>query len=242
MPVSLKAKRTVIKHAMLDIPDFFYRLVTNQMYLPPYSLRMFVGGAKGFNDAGVWFLNDLRNSGLINQNTKTILDIGCGTGKNTSFLAQIGVSIHALDFSQGMIEIAKEKVLAKNVSFSIADLTKRWPCENETYDLITCNLVLEHIQTLDHIFSEVARTLQPAGKFLANELHPFKQYQGTKARFERTGKTIEVEAFTHHVSDFINAATTNRLKLDMLNEYWHEADQNKPPRLISFVFEKTRTY
>jgi len=176
---------------------------------------------------------------LANQKFDTILEIGCGTGKNTAFLAQIGASVQALDFSQGMIEIAKEKVRAKNVSFSIADLTKRWSRENETYNLITCNLVLEHIQNLDHIFSEVARTLRPTGKFLVNELHPFKQYQGTKARFERTGKTIEVEAFTHHVSDFTNAAITNGLKLDMLNEYWHEADQNKPPRLISFIFEKT---
>src|SRR5215216_6258456 len=37
----------------------------------------------------------------------SILEIGCGTGKNTVFLAQIGAHVHALDFSQGMIEKAK---------------------------------------------------------------------------------------------------------------------------------------
>ena len=137
-----------------------------------------------------------------------------------------------------MIEIAKKKVQTENVRFSMTDLTKQWPCENEAYDLITCNLILEHIQTLDHIFSEATRVLRPKGKFLINELHPFKQYQGTKARFEQAGETIEVEAFIHHISDFINAATTNELKLDRLNEYWHELDQNKPPRLISFIFKK----
>ena len=40
----------------------------------------------------------------------SILEIGCGTGKNTVFLAGIGQNVHALDFSQGMIEKAKEKV------------------------------------------------------------------------------------------------------------------------------------
>jgi len=176
---------------------------------------------------------------LANLHFDSILEIGCGTGKNTSFLAQIGTHVHALDFSAGMIEKAKEKLRAGNVRFSTADLTTRWPCEDGTYDLITCNLVLEHIENLSHIFAEAARTLLPKGKFFINELHPFKQYQGTKARFERGEKIIEVDAFVHHISDFLNAATSNGLELAKLNEYWHEEDQGKPPRLVSFMFEKS---
>jgi ubiquinone/menaquinone biosynthesis C-methylase UbiE len=174
---------------------------------------------------------------FANQKFESILEIGCGTGKNTAFFAQIGRSVYALDFSQGMIEKARKKVRAENVRFSMTDLTKKWACADTAYDLITCNLVLEHIQDLFHIFSEAARTLKPNGRFFITELHPFKQYQGTKARFEQNEKIIEVEAFTHHTSDFTNAARKNGLKLVELNEYWHETDQNKPPRLISFIFE-----
>lgn len=174
---------------------------------------------------------------LANQQFESILEIGCGTGKNTAFLVQIGASVHALDFSQGMIEKAQEKVQTGNIRFSMADLTKRWPCKNGEYDLITCNLVLEHIQNITYIFSESARVLRPNGKFFINELHPYKQYQGTKARFKRDEEIIKVEAFMHHISDFTNAAAANNLKLGKLKEYWHEEDQNKPPRLISFVFE-----
>ena len=173
---------------------------------------------------------------LAEQHFNSILELGCGTGKNTAFLVQIGNLVHALDFSQGMIEKAKEKVKAANIRFSMADLTKRWPCEDSVYDLITCNLVLEHIKNLSHIFSEAARVLQPHGRFLINELHPFKQYQGTQARFESNAETIEVEAFVHHISDFTNAAETHGLKLERLNEYWHAEDRDKPPRLISFIF------
>ena len=176
---------------------------------------------------------------LADQHFNSILELGCGTGKNTAFLVQIGARVHALDFSQGMIEKAKVKVKAENVRFEMANLTKRWPCENEAYDLIVCNLVLEHIENLTHIFSEAARTLQPQGRFFINELHPFKQYKGTKARFERDTEIIEVDVFVHHISDFTNAASASGLKLVKLHEYWHAEDQDKPPRLVSFLFEKT---
>jgi len=172
------------------------------------------------------------------QHFQSILELGCGTGKNTLFLAEIGMRVHALDFSQGMIEKAKEKVQADNVRFEMQDLTKHWHCADNTYDLITCNLVLEHIEDLSHIFSEAARTLQLNGKFFINELHPFKQYRGTKARFEKETETVEVDAFVHHISDFIHAATANDLSLIQFNEYWHAADENKPPRIASFLFEK----
>jgi malonyl-CoA O-methyltransferase len=175
---------------------------------------------------------------LANLHFNSILEIGCGTGKNTGFLAQIGTSVHALDFSQGMIEKAKEKVRAQNVSFSMADLTQKWPGNDGQFDLVVCNLVLEHIADLTFIFSEAARVLQNKGTFFVNELHPFKQYEGSQARFYSGSETIQVEAFVHHISEFTNAATANGLILVKLNEYWHETDQNKPPRLISFLFTK----
>jgi malonyl-CoA O-methyltransferase len=175
---------------------------------------------------------------LADQQFDHILELGCGTGKNTQFFVQIGRNVHALDFSQGMIEKAKEKVRADNVRFSMADLTKQWPCEDKAYDLISCNLVLEHIPDLAHIFSEAARVLRSGGKFLINELHPFKQYQGTKARFERGDETIEVDVFVHHISEFFNTALKNEFKVGHFNEYWHAEDSHKPPRLASFIFEK----
>jgi ubiquinone/menaquinone biosynthesis C-methylase UbiE len=176
---------------------------------------------------------------LSDLHFKAILEIGCGTGKNTAFLAQIGEIVHAVDFSQGMIEKAREKVQAENVRFSIMDISQKWNFEARSFDLSVCNLVLEHIENLSFIFSEASRTLKEKGRFFINELHPFKQYEGKKARFSRDEGTIEVEAFVHHFSDFFNAATSHGLTLVKLSEYWHEKDQNKPPRLVSYLFEKS---
>jgi malonyl-CoA O-methyltransferase len=98
---------------------------------------------------------------LANRQFDSTLEIGCGTGKNTVFFAQIGTNVHALDFSEGMIQKAKGKVQSENVRFEMADITKSWPCEDNAYDLISCNLVLEHIEDLSHIFAETSRTLRP---------------------------------------------------------------------------------
>jgi malonyl-CoA O-methyltransferase len=146
--------------------------------------------------------------------------------------------VNAVDFSQGMIEKARGKVKAENVHFSMMDITKPWKFENQAFDLIVCNLVLEHIRDLSVVFAEAARTLNSNGRFFINELHPFKQYDGKKARFYRNEEKIEVDAFIHHISDFFNAATENGLVLADLKEFWHKADQNKLPRIVSFLFER----
>lgn len=167
-----------------------------------------------------------------------ILEVGCGTGKNTIFFSNIADKVCAIDFSEGMISKAKEKVKSKNVNFRQTDITRKWPIENNTIELITCNLILEHIENLEYILSEANRCLKGKGKLFINELHPFRQYEGKKATFVKDGKTIEIEAFVHHISDFTNTAINNGFKLLKLNEFWHQLDKNKLPRILSLLFIK----
>ena len=132
---------------------------------------------------------------------------------------------------------AKEKIKASNVTFLAADITKKWPDEIPFVDLVTCNLILEHIEDLNFIFAEASKKLVNGGKFYISELHPFRQYQGKKARFEREGETTHINAFIHNISDFIKAADSNNFKILKLKEWWHEDDENKAPRLITFLFK-----
>ena len=175
---------------------------------------------------------------LKDLNCESILEIGCGTGKNTGYLSQIGENVFALDFSEGMLKRARKKPGLRNVTFAMADITQQWPCKDQVADLIVCNLVLEHIQNLSFIFSEAFRALNKKGRFFVCELHPFRQYRGEKARFQRNRTTIDIQAFVHHISDFLKAAEENGFILDGFREWWHEDDQNKLPRLVSFVFFK----
>jgi ubiquinone/menaquinone biosynthesis C-methylase UbiE len=175
---------------------------------------------------------------LAHRRCRSILEIGCGTGKNTGLLADIGEKVLAFDFSQAMINRAKEKLPLEHVTFAVADLTCSWPCDDQSVNLVVCNLVLEHIDDLSFIFAEAFRALMAGGDFFICELHPFRQYQGIKANFKRDQGTIEIPAFVHHISEFVHAARSNGLTIESFNEWWHEDDQDKLPRLVSFLFKK----
>jgi len=175
---------------------------------------------------------------LAHRRFDRTLEIGCGTGKNTPFLAGLGGRVVALDFSEGMIERARMKVLHDNVLFVVADITQPWPCESGSIDLVACNLVLEHVQNISFVFGEAFRVLAEGGVLFVSELHPFRQYQGTRASFQRGRERTEIQAFVHHLSDFTGAAREQGLSLRDFKEWWHEEDVHKPPRIASFVFEK----
>lgn len=178
---------------------------------------------------------------LGNQRYQSIIEAGCGTGKNTVFLAEVGEQVIALDFSEGMMAQAREKVQQTNVTFLFADLIQTWPCADASADLLVCNLVLEHIDNLAPIFAEAARVLIDGGQFFLCELHPFRQYQGTQAYFQQGTEATLIPAFVHHISDFTRAGESNGFAMTQLREWWHEADENKPPRLVSFLFTRRAT-
>lgn len=175
---------------------------------------------------------------LAHRRWRSILEIGCGTGKNTALLSEIGERVLALDFSRSMINRAKKKLSLDHVTFAVADVTFTWPCDDQSVDLIVCNLVLEHISDLSFVFSEAFRALDAVGHFFICELHPFRQYQGIKANFKRDQETTVIPAFVHHISEFIHTAHTTGLTIESFNEWWHEDDQDKLPRLVSFLFKK----
>lgn len=167
-----------------------------------------------------------------------VLELGCGTGKNTIWFAEKATKVVALDFSAGMLAKAKQKIIANHVNFQQADLNEAWQVEKESFDLASCNLVLEHIEHLDHIFAQAFDKLKTGGKFFICELHPFKQYAGSKARYETENGTEELEVYIHHFSDFIQHAEANGFTLLTANEWFDNDDRTTIPRLASFVFEK----
>ena len=167
----------------------------------------------------------------------SVLELGCGTGKNTEWLLTRATKILAVDFSEEMLAIAKQKIPSEDVIFQKADITEEWNWTSDKFDLITCNLILEHIENLDFIFKQAYAKLNDNGKFFISELHPFKQYKGTKARFNVGGQLIELETFMHHISEFIEAARLAGFQLNDLKE-WFDEDKTEPPRIISLLFKK----
>jgi ubiquinone/menaquinone biosynthesis C-methylase UbiE len=167
-----------------------------------------------------------------------VLELGGGTGKNTIWLAERAEQVLSVDFSDEMQAVARSKVKNPNVEFRIGDVRSEWSFVDSNVDLITCSLILEHVEKLDFIFQQAANVLLPGGHFYICELHPFKQYEGSKARFETDGGVQVTECFQHHVTDYTNAALENGFEIDRMDEWFDNNDRRTTPRLISFVFSK----
>lgn len=178
--------------------------------------------------------------------TKTFnrcLELGCGTGKNTVALLDHCEKIVAADFSEAMLAKAKEKIQSAKVDFVQADLLQPWNFGPTKFDLVVFSLVLEHIEDLNSILAKTISMLNDGALVYIGEYHPFKQYEGKKARFENAqNEVVEVTAFVHHLSDYTNAALKNNLSIASVKEYFDIDDESKVnPRILSLLLQKTAT-
>lgn len=183
----------------------------------------------------------LRETGALNLQDKQILEFGCGTGKNTVYLAQHARDVTAMDFSSGMLRVAKERVANDRVRFVQQDVRERWPVEDQSVDVVVGNLVLEHVQELSAVFAEAARVLRNGGQFFICELHPFRQWRGGQAHFteQSSGETVQVSAFIHTVGDYINSAIQQNFVLNEVGEWLEDdAPAGAYPRLLSLLFTR----
>ena len=173
------------------------------------------------------------------QTFEHCLEIGCGTGKNTEWLVTQAAKVLAVDLSEEMLSKAKQKINASNITFIQADITQDWSFTNgNQFDLATFSLVLEHIEDLEAIFAQLNKVMQTNAIVYIGELHPFKQYNGSKARFETSEGLQVVTCFNHHITEFVEAANKNHFELINIKEYFDENDKNNIPRILTLVFKK----
>ena len=99
------------------------------------------------------------------------LDLACGTGVLCEILAGDGIEASGMDFSEGMIEIAKQR--NPEISYEVADMITYRP--DEKFDLVTCTGdALNHIMRLedmDRIFANVSAYLAEGGYFIFDILN-----------------------------------------------------------------------
>lgn len=96
-------------------------------------------------------------------NQKSILEVGCGRGDFSLFLAEKGAKVHGTDFSDSAIDIAKAKLKGGGeVEFSVVD-AQQMPFQDETFDVIYSCECLEHIPNPELALQEMFRTLKKGG-------------------------------------------------------------------------------
>lgn len=171
----------------------------------------------------------------------TVVEAGCGTGKNSRRLAAACRRLIALDFSEGMMAVARRKVQADNVTWARCDLNHPWPLATETADLVIFNLVLEHIDHLEPVFAQAARVLRPAGLLLLSEFHPIRLTEGKGAQITAAdGEILEfVGSYRHTFAEFETSAAPFNLTLQKAKEWTPEGEER--PLLLTMQFTKKLT-
>lgn len=92
----------------------------------------------------------------------SVLDLGCGTGRHTIRLAARGAKVTAIDFSEGMLQRAREKTPGFAVKFIQHDLATPLPLPDQSFDRVLCGLVLDHVADLPLVFAEMRRVCKTA--------------------------------------------------------------------------------
>ena len=102
---------------------------------------------------------------------RTAMDLACGTGVLCEILAENGIQSAGMDFSSGMIEIARNR--NGSIPYEVADMTVF--CPQKQFDLVTCTGdAVNHIARLsdvEKIFRNVYRYLAPGGYFVFDLLN-----------------------------------------------------------------------
>jgi ubiquinone/menaquinone biosynthesis C-methylase UbiE len=167
-----------------------------------------------------------------------VLEFGCGTGKNTVWFEQNAKEILSADFSEAMIAKAAEKIKSSKVQFAVTDINEPWDFSKEKFDLVSFSLVLEHIQNIEAVFNKINQVTESGAFVYIGELHPFKQYAGSKARYTTPEGEQIVTCYTHNVSDFIKAANKYNFSLMDLEEWFDDNDRSQIPRILTLLFKK----
>jgi malonyl-CoA O-methyltransferase len=174
---------------------------------------------------------------------RDVVEIGCGTGANTAWLAERAGSVLGLDFSPEMLRRAEARVRSARVRFVRHDVRSAWPAASGSADVVIAMLVLEHVEYLPPVFTESARVLRAGGELFVCELHPVRQWQGKQAEFThpRTAEPVRVPAFLHETSEYVNVGREAGFELLHLGE-WRDADSLRTvlPRLLSVHFRLRR--
>lgn len=95
------------------------------------------------------------------------LDLGCGTGIYSVWLAGMGLDVTGIDASSNMLGIAKGKSTAAslNIDFLQADI-HQLPFADQSFDLVVCNIVLEFVENPPQVVKEALRVLKTGGRFV----------------------------------------------------------------------------
>lgn len=172
------------------------------------------------------FLKFLRDK----KNLKgAILEVGCGNGRDSIYLAKQGYYVVGIDIAPEAIKLAqknkerllKDKCLATNVNFEVADV-KNLPFPNEHF-VGVYSLAVLHSTKLQKSLTEIARVLKRGGVSI---IHLQQKTLFLKSKILKKICSPEkvksiLKKLPFKILNFISDITTNKIDYDGKNPHKH---------------------
>lgn len=110
---------------------------------------------------------------LADLNGKNVLDVGCGGGILSESMVQRGATVTGIDMGEAPLKIAKLHGLESGckvdyLQISAEDMAIEHP---QTFDVITCMEMLEHVPDPSSIVEACAKMIKPGGKIFFSTIN-----------------------------------------------------------------------
>lgn len=110
---------------------------------------------------------------LASLNGKKILDVGCGGGILSEAMAHRGAEVTGIDMGEAPLKVAKLHGLESGVSVSYRQITVEELASEqpESYDVVTCMEMMEHVPDPSSIVDACSRLVKPGGHVFFSTLN-----------------------------------------------------------------------
>ena len=156
---------------------------------------------------------------LISSNPQSILEIGCGSGALTQQLSIYfpEAQITASDIAPSMLNIAKQKLNAENINWTILDGES--PDESDiiegAYDLIISNMAFQWFADFETALNGMKKYLKPGGQILY-------AIPGERS-FSEWQKTLRSLNLPSGLLEFPQPSTENILEEQSIEVFYYDA-------------------
>lgn len=135
---------------------------------------------------------------MSEANTKKMLVVGSGWGGMLYAAKKLGIDVCGIDVDKDEIEISKLRFLKDGLTPALVYLApaENLPFRDETFDLVYCFSVVEHVQNVEKTISEIARVMKQGA-------YGYIQTQNYNIPWEPHFKMVLPTMFGYRISKFI---------------------------------------
>jgi 2-polyprenyl-6-hydroxyphenyl methylase / 3-demethylubiquinone-9 3-methyltransferase len=110
-----------------------------------------------------WVAERIENE--LGVGSKRVLDVGCGGGFLSNYLAERGHAVTGIDAAIGSVDVARAHDHSRSVSYDVGD-ARALPYDDGSFDVVCAMDFLEHVEEPARVVAEAARVLAPSGIFI----------------------------------------------------------------------------